>query len=92
MLLFQTSWEIKFYFQHFIYTGLFSLFGKKIGGGGMGHHGPSPCYGIEQLKSVTPNFVACLVFLETAFTLNILISSSETLSKRYAAILKNSQR
>jgi len=75
----------------YIYRSVFT-FWEKNWGGGMGHHGPSPCYGIEQLKSVTPNFVACLVFLETAFTLNILISSSETLSKRYAAILKNSQR
>ena len=40
------------------------------------------------MKSVIPNFVACLVFLRMAFSFIKLISSSDTLTKREAAILK----
>ena len=40
------------------------------------------------MKSVIPNFVACLVFLRMAFSFIELISSSDTLTKREAAILK----
>ena len=40
------------------------------------------------MKSVIPNFVACLVFLGMAFSFIKLISSSDTLAKREAAILK----
>ena len=40
------------------------------------------------LKSVIPNFVACLVLLGMAFSFIKLISSSDTLPKREAAILK----
>ena len=43
---------------------------------------------ILPLKSVIPNFVACLVFLGMAFSLIKLISSSDTLTKREGAILK----
>ena len=39
-------------------------------------------------KSVIPNFVACLVFLGMAFSFIKLIFSSETLTKREAALLK----
>ena len=39
------------------------------------------------MKSVIPNFVACLVFLRMAFSFIELISSSDTLTKE-AAILK----
>ena len=42
---------------------------------------------ILPLESVIPNFVACLVFLGMAFSF-IKISSSDTLTKREAAILK----
>ena len=42
---------------------------------------------ILPLKSVIPNFVACFVFLEMAFSFIKLISSSDTLTKREAAIL-----
>ena len=44
MLLFQTSREIKFYFQHFIQVCFYFL-GKNWGG--TGPPGPSPCYGTE---------------------------------------------
>ena len=37
------------------YTGLFYFLGKKLGGGGTGPPGPSPCYGTE-----TPNKHFCL--------------------------------
>ena len=40
------------------------------------------------MKSVIPNFVACLVFLGMAFSFIKLISSSDTSTKREAAILK----
>ena len=40
------------------------------------------------LKSVIPNFVACLVFLGMAFSFIKVISSSHILTKREAAILK----
>ena len=40
------------------------------------------------MKSVIPNFVACLVFLGMAFSFIKLISSSDTLTKHEAAILK----
>ena len=43
---------------------------------------------ILPLKSVIPNFVACLVFLGMEFSFIKLISSLGTLSKREAAILK----
>ena len=43
---------------------------------------------ILPLKSVIPNFVACLVFLGMAFSFIKLISSSDTLTKREAAILE----
>ena len=43
---------------------------------------------ILSLKSVIPNFVACLVFLGMAFSFIKLISSSDTLTEREAAILK----
>ena len=43
---------------------------------------------ILPLKSVIPNFVARLVFLGMAFSFIKLISSSDTLTKREAAILK----
>ena len=43
---------------------------------------------ILPLKSVIPNFVACLVFFGMAFSFIKLISSSDTLTKREAAILK----
>ena len=42
---------------------------------------------IVPLKSFIPNFVACLVFLGMAFSFTKLISSSDTLAKREAAIL-----
>ena len=44
MLLFQTSREIIFYFQHFIQVCFYFL-GKKLGG--TGPLGPSPCYGTD---------------------------------------------
>ena len=44
MLLFQTSREIIFYFQHFIWVCFYFL-GKKTGGAVP--PGPSPCYGTE---------------------------------------------
>ena len=40
------------------------------------------------MKSVIPNFVACLVFLGMAFSFIKLIFSSDTLTKREAAVLK----
>ena len=40
------------------------------------------------MKSVIPNFVACLVFLGMAFSFIKLIASSDTLTKREAAVLK----
>ena len=40
------------------------------------------------MKSVIPNFLACLVFLGMAVSFIKLISSSDTLTKREAAILK----
>ena len=40
------------------------------------------------MKSVIPNFVACLIFLGMAFSFIKLISFSDTLTKREAAILK----
>ena len=40
------------------------------------------------MKSVIPNFVACLVFLGMAFSFIKLIPSSDTLTKRECAILK----
>ena len=43
---------------------------------------------ILPLKSVIPNFVACLVFFGMTFSFIKLISSSDTLAKRKAAILK----
>ena len=43
---------------------------------------------IHPLKSVIPNFVACLVFLGMAFSFIKLISSSDTSTKREASILK----
>ena len=43
---------------------------------------------ILPLKSVIPNFVACLVFLRMAFSFIKLICSSDTLTKCKAAILK----
>ena len=43
---------------------------------------------ILPLKSVIPNFVACLVFLGMTFSFIKLIPSSDTLTKREAAILK----
>ena len=43
---------------------------------------------IIPLKSVITNFVACLVFLEMAFSFIKVISSLDTLTKREAAILK----
>ena len=45
-------------------------------------------FDILPLKSVIPNFVACLVFLRMAFSFIKLISSSDTLTKRETAILK----
>ena len=45
MLLFQTSREMIFYFQHFIQVCFYFL-GKKLGGGARPPPpGPSPCYG-----------------------------------------------
>ena len=40
------------------------------------------------MKSVIPNFVACLLFLGMAFSYIKLTSSSDTLTKREAAVLK----
>ena len=48
----------------------------------------STIFRILPLKSVITNFVACLVFLEMAFSFIKVISSSDTLTKREAAILK----
>ena len=45
MLLFQTSREIIFYFQHFIQVCFYFL-GKKTGGTAP-PSGPSPCYGTD---------------------------------------------
>ena len=42
MLLFQTSREIIFYFQHFIQVCFYFL-GKKLGGGGGACYGTAPC-------------------------------------------------
>ena len=40
------------------------------------------------MKGVTPYFLVCLVFLGMAFSFIKLISTSDTLTKREAAILK----
>ena len=54
-----------------------------------GHHIDKICFHLLPLKSVPlPNFVACLVFLGMAFSFIKLISFSDTLTKREAAILK----
>ena len=49
---------------------------------------PAPPAPPSLLKSVIPNFVACLVFHGMAFSFIKLISSSDTLTKREAAILE----
>ena len=81
MLLFQTSWEIKFYFQQSVFT----FWGKNGGGGGGGaawpprplpllRHCPRPSY--KAPRASIPSVTASLVSLRMWCTPSFVVASA----------------